>query len=85
MRDTVLANARLIVAHELRRGMLQMRDRALRLGALRGNLAHGFATAAGLADRGRLAPGARAGVIRLTESAGAPVLRRTWVQDCRAA
>lgn len=65
---------------------------ALELGARAGNLAHGVATvtaapaaAAGLTDRGRLAPGARADVIRFTTSGGAPILRGTWVQGRRVA
>ena len=126
MRDTVLTNARLILAGEVRRGTLVMRDGSI--GAIDDgpsrvpgaidcegdHLAPGLvelhtdnlerhlaprpgvdrplraaiaapASAAGLADRGRLAPGARADVIRFTESAGAPILRETWVQGCRAA
>ena len=65
---------------------------AFRLGEGSGNIAHGLATvtaapaaAAGLADRGRLAPDWRADVIHFTVSDGAPILRGTWVQGRRVA
>jgi alpha-D-ribose 1-methylphosphonate 5-triphosphate diphosphatase len=63
---------------------------ALQLGALWGDLARGVATvtaapaaAAGLQDRGRLAPGARADVIRVTRIAGAGAVRGVWVHGER--
>jgi len=65
---------------------------AVRLGADCGNMARGIARvtaapadAAALADRGRLAPGLRADVIRFALVAGAPVLRGTWVRGSRVA
>jgi alpha-D-ribose 1-methylphosphonate 5-triphosphate diphosphatase len=65
---------------------------ALMLGDLWGNPARGVATvtaapaaAAGLADRGRLEPGARADVIRVTRIGGAAALRGTWVRGHRVA
>lgn len=63
---------------------------ALMLGALWGDLARGVATvtcapadAVGLNDRGRLAPDARADVIRVARLAGAAVVRGVWVAGAR--
>ncbi|MCU0904091.1 MAG: alpha-D-ribose 1-methylphosphonate 5-triphosphate diphosphatase [Tabrizicola sp.] len=65
---------------------------ALMLGDLWGDLARGIATvtaapaaAAGLTDRGRLQPDARADVIRFTRVAGAGAVRGVWVQGRRVA
>jgi alpha-D-ribose 1-methylphosphonate 5-triphosphate diphosphatase len=65
---------------------------ALMLGDIWGDLARGIATvtaapaeAAGLADRGRLAEGARADVIRVTRIGGAGAVRGVWVQGRRVA
>ncbi|BAQ69814.1 phosphonate metabolism protein PhnM [Rhodovulum sulfidophilum] len=65
---------------------------ALRLGDLWGDLARGIATvtqapadAVGLADRGRIVPGARADLIRVARIGGAPVVRGAWVQGARVA
>jgi len=65
---------------------------ALMLGDLWGDMARGVATvtqapaaAVGLTDRGRLAVGARADVIRVARVAGAGALRGTWVQGRRVA
>lgn len=65
---------------------------ALLLGDLWGDLARGVATvtaapaaAVGLADRGRLAIGARADVIRVARVSGAAAPRATWVQGERVA
>ena len=65
---------------------------ALRLGDLWGDPARGIATvtsapagAAGLADRGRLATGARADVIRVARIGSAGALRGVWVQGNRVA
>ncbi len=65
---------------------------AVMLGDLWGDLARGIATvtaaparAAGLEDRGRLVPGARADLIRFTRSDATPVLRETWVAGRRVA
>lgn len=64
---------------------------AVRLGITQGDMAHGMARvtaaparAAGLHDRGRLAPGLRADVIRFALVGDAPVLRGTWVRGQRA-
>ena len=64
---------------------------ALMLGDLWGDMARGIATvtsapaqAAGLADRGRLEPGARADVIRVTRIGTAGAVRGVWVQGRRA-
>ncbi|MCX7646630.1 MAG: alpha-D-ribose 1-methylphosphonate 5-triphosphate diphosphatase [Rhodobacteraceae bacterium] len=64
----------------------------LMLGDLWGDLARGIATvtaapaeAAGLADRGRLAAGARADVIRVTRIGSAGAVRGVWVQGSRVA
>ncbi|MFN3955068.1 MAG: alpha-D-ribose 1-methylphosphonate 5-triphosphate diphosphatase [Pararhodobacter sp.] len=64
----------------------------LMLGDLWGDMARGVATvtaapaaAAGLADRGQLAPGARADVIRVARMAGGAVVRGAWVQGRRIA
>ncbi|MCC5975050.1 MAG: alpha-D-ribose 1-methylphosphonate 5-triphosphate diphosphatase [Rubellimicrobium sp.] len=64
---------------------------AVRLGFARGDMAHGMARvtaaparAAALKDRGRLAPGLRADVIRFAIVEDAPVLRGTWVRGQRA-
>lgn len=43
------------------------------------------AKAAGLADRGRLAPGLRADLIRFRQHQGAAILRETWVEGARVA
>ncbi|MGO4855155.1 alpha-D-ribose 1-methylphosphonate 5-triphosphate diphosphatase [Phaeovulum sp. W22_SRMD_FR3] len=65
---------------------------AVRLGAIWNDLARGIATvtaapaaAAGLADRGRLAPGARADLIRFRLLGETPVMRETWVSGQRVA
>jgi len=65
---------------------------ALLLGDLWGDMARGVATvtaapaaAAGLADRGHLAVGARADVIRVARIGAAAALRGTWVQGERVA
>jgi len=65
---------------------------ALMLGDIWGDLARGIATvtaapaeAAGLADRGHLAEGARADVIRVTRIGGAGAVRGVWVQGRRVA
>lgn len=65
---------------------------ALRLGDLWGDTARGIATvtaapaaAAGLADRGRLVPGARADVIRVARIGGTGALRGVWVRGRRIA
>jgi alpha-D-ribose 1-methylphosphonate 5-triphosphate diphosphatase len=65
---------------------------AIGLGDLWGNVARGVATvtaapaaAAGLADRGRLEPGARADVIRVRRLGEACLPRGTWVQGVRVA
>jgi alpha-D-ribose 1-methylphosphonate 5-triphosphate diphosphatase len=65
---------------------------ALILGDIWGDMARGVATvtaapaaAAGLADRGRLQPGARADVIRVTRLGGAGAVRGVWVQGQRVA
>ncbi|MGY6411167.1 MAG: alpha-D-ribose 1-methylphosphonate 5-triphosphate diphosphatase [Alkalilacustris sp.] len=65
---------------------------AVRLGQETGDMASGLARvtaaparAAALPDRGRLAPGLRADVIRFALLEGAPVLRGTWVRGERVA
>lgn len=65
---------------------------ALKLGEIWGNPARGFATitaapaaAAGLADRGRIAPGLRADLVRLRPVAGSAVVRGVWSAGRRAA
>jgi alpha-D-ribose 1-methylphosphonate 5-triphosphate diphosphatase len=65
---------------------------ALLLGDMWGNMARGIATvtkapadAAGLKDRGRIALGERADMIRVARIGGAPVVRGTWVQGKRVA
>lgn len=65
---------------------------AVLLGDLWGDMARGIATvtrapadATGLADRGRIAPGARADLIRFGRMGETPVLRETWVQGRRVA
>ena len=65
---------------------------AVRLGAIWNDLARGIATvtaapaaAAGLADRGRLEPGARADLIRFRILGETPVMRETWVSGQRVA
>lgn len=62
----------------------------LMLGDLWGDIARGIATvtaapadAAGLADRGRIVPGARADVIRVARIGQAAALRGVWVQGNR--
>ena len=57
------------------------------LGDLWGDLARGIATvtqapaqAVGLHDRGRLAPGARADVIRVAQIGGAAAVRGLWTR-----
>ncbi len=63
---------------------------AFRLARLWADLPRAFATvtanpaaAAGLADRGRLAPGLRADLVRIAEPGGHPVVRATWVRGIR--
>jgi alpha-D-ribose 1-methylphosphonate 5-triphosphate diphosphatase len=65
---------------------------ALRLGEIWGDLARGIATvtaapaqAAGLSDRGRIAPGLRADLVRLRPVAGSAVVRGVWSAGRRAA
>ncbi len=65
---------------------------ALALGRVLGDLAAGIgavtaspARAAGLADRGRLAPGLLADLVRLRLHGDAPLLRGTWVAGVRVA
>ncbi len=65
---------------------------ALMLGDLWGDMAKGVATvthapavAAGLQDRGRIAIGARADVIRVARIGAAGAVRGTWVQGARVA
>ncbi len=65
---------------------------AVRLGLDSGDLARGFATvtdaparAAGLADRGRLAPGLRADLVRIRLHGDQPVTRGVWVAGTRIA
>jgi alpha-D-ribose 1-methylphosphonate 5-triphosphate diphosphatase len=65
---------------------------AVRLGLDWGNMARGLATvtvnparALGLEDRGVLAPGARADVIRFALRGGAAALRGVWSQGRRVA
>ena len=65
---------------------------ALMLGDLWGDVARGVATvtrapadATGLSDRGRIAPGARADLLRVTRVDGTPMVRETWVQGRRVA
>jgi alpha-D-ribose 1-methylphosphonate 5-triphosphate diphosphatase len=63
---------------------------AVMLGAMAGNIAQGIACvsatparAAGLEDRGRLAPGLRGDVIRFRQIGTACALRGVWVQGAR--
>lgn len=65
---------------------------AVRLGLERGDMAAGFATvtaaparAAGLADRGRLAPGLKADLVRVRLQDALPLLRGVWVAGARVA
>jgi alpha-D-ribose 1-methylphosphonate 5-triphosphate diphosphatase len=65
---------------------------ALRLGEIWGDLARGIATvtaapaqAAGLSDRGRIAPGLRADLVQLRPVAGSAVVRGVWSAGRRAA
>lgn len=65
---------------------------ALMLGDLWGDMARGIATvtaapadAAGLPDRGHLAPGGRADVIRVARVGAAGAVRGVWVQGARVA
>jgi alpha-D-ribose 1-methylphosphonate 5-triphosphate diphosphatase len=65
---------------------------AFRIAALAGDLAAGFAAvaaaparAAGLEDRGRLAPGLRADLIRVREHPAGPIVRGVWVGGGRVA
>lgn len=65
---------------------------ALMLGDLWGDVARGIATvtrapadAAGLPDRGRIEPGARADLVRVTRVENTPMVRETWVQGRRVA
>ncbi|SEP94285.1 alpha-D-ribose 1-methylphosphonate 5-triphosphate diphosphatase [Thalassovita taeanensis] len=65
---------------------------ALVLGDMWGDMARGIATvtkapadAAGLTDRGRIAIGERADLIRVARVAGASAVRETWVQGKRVA
>lgn len=64
---------------------------AVMLGDLWDDMARGIATvtdaparATGLSDRGRIAPGLRADLIRVARIDGTPVLRGTWVRGARA-
>lgn len=65
---------------------------AVMLGDLWGDMARGIATvtrnpadAAHLPDRGRIAPGARADLLRVARISGTPTVRETWVQGRRVA
>lgn len=65
---------------------------AARLGEQAGDMAAGIArvtaapaAAAGLADRGRIAPGLRADLIRFTVDHGTPITRSVWVRGERVA
>ena len=65
---------------------------AFRLGEIWGDLPRGIATvtaapaaAAGLTDRGRIAPGQRADLIRIRRVGDTPVVRATWVLGARVA
>ena len=65
---------------------------AVRLGEVLGDMAAGLATvtaapaaAAGLGDRGRIAPGLRADLVRFADMGGVPVVRGVWVAGARAA
>ncbi|MGB0498325.1 MAG: alpha-D-ribose 1-methylphosphonate 5-triphosphate diphosphatase [Rubricella sp.] len=65
---------------------------AVRLGEEGGDLAAGLRTvtaaparAVGLTDRGRIAPGLRADLLRFTVIEGVPVTRALWVRGVRAA
>ena len=65
---------------------------ALMLGEIWGDMARGIATvtvapaqAAGLSDRGRIAPGLRADLVRLRPVAGSAVVRGVWSAGRRAA
>ena len=65
---------------------------AVRLGRVWGDLARGVAAvtaapagAAGLGDRGRLAEGLRADLVRVADAAGVPQPRGTWVAGLRVA
>ncbi len=65
---------------------------ALMLGEIWGDLARGIATvtaapaqAAGLTDRGRIAPGLRADLVRLRPVSGSAVVRGVWSAGRRAA
>ncbi|OZB19280.1 MAG: phosphonate metabolism protein PhnM [Rhodobacterales bacterium 34-62-10] len=65
---------------------------ALQLGDIWGNLARGIATvtstpaqATGLTDRGRIAPGLRADLVRCRPVAGSAVVRGVWSAGRRAA
>jgi alpha-D-ribose 1-methylphosphonate 5-triphosphate diphosphatase len=65
---------------------------AFRLGEIWDDPARGFATvsaapadAAGLTDRGRIAEGQRADLIRIRRVSGTPVVRATWVAGSRVA
>ena len=62
----------------------------MRLGELSGDLAEGFAAvtsapaaATGLEDRGRIAPGLRADLVRVSDRYEAPVVRGVWVAGAR--
>jgi alpha-D-ribose 1-methylphosphonate 5-triphosphate diphosphatase len=65
---------------------------AVRLGETSGDMAAGFATvttapaaAAGLADRGRIAPGLRADLVRVRMAGGLPLPRGVWAAGERVA
>jgi alpha-D-ribose 1-methylphosphonate 5-triphosphate diphosphatase len=64
----------------------------IELGRMLGDTARGMASvtaapadAVGLRDRGRIEPGRRADLIRISRDAEAPVVRSTWVQGRRVA
>ena len=63
---------------------------AVKLGEMTGDMAKGFATvtraparATGLSDRGEIAPGLRADLVRVRTAHSAPVVRGLWVEGRR--